>query len=238
MRLNRLHLPIAAALFGGLLVPCLVAGDPWDEMFEQPLVKWALEIGDAKSLPWGTPSTWNSFAPGYDLEQVSTDALALLTPDAQVLPRMETLRRAIAYSQKDPSIAYQLLAALNGRVRDADSAGKPDPLAWFDLGYAFEASRQAVWLKKEFLGDLNGYSLVTRAIQVIGDADPRTLEMQFAAGLILLEPKGQHPYYPHFKTAVRGATEGSLVAKNLLLHLRDKFEAKTLEEMRKSRYLR
>jgi hypothetical protein len=237
MRLNSFSFATAAALFGGLLVPSLVAGDPWDDMFEQPLVKWALEIGDAKSLPWGVPLTWNALAAGYDQQQVSTDALALLASDTQVLARMETLRRAIAYSQKDPRIAYQLLAALNSRVRDADSSGKPDALAWFDLGYAFEASRQAAWLKKEFLGDLNGYSLVMRAIRVIGDADPRALEMQFAAGLILLEPKGQHPYYPHFKTVVRANIQGSLLEKNLLRHLSDKFEAKSLDEMRKSRYL-
>lgn len=238
MRLNSLSLPTAATLLGGLLAPCLMAGDPWDEMFEQPLVKWALEIGDAKSLPWGAPLAWNAPAAGYDLQQVSTDTLAMLAPDTKVLPRMETLRRAIVYSQKDPRIAYQLLAALNGRVRDADSAGKPDALAWFDLGYAFEASRQAAWLKKEFLGDLNGYSLVLKTIRVMGDADPRALDMQFAAGLILLEPKGQHPFYPHFKTVVRGATEGSLLEKNLLRHLHGKFEADTLAEMRKSRYLR
>jgi hypothetical protein len=151
---------------------------------------------------------------------------------------METLRRAIVYSRKDPRIGYQLLAALNGRVREADGAGKPDALAWFDLGYAFEAARQAAWLKKEFLGDLNGYSLVMKAIRVMGEADPRALDMQFAAGLILLEPKGQHPFYPHFKAVVRGTSEGSLLERNLLLHLRDKFEANTLAEMRKSRYLR
>lgn len=238
MRFNSLSFPTAVAMLGGLLAPCLVAGDPWDEMFEQPLVKWALEIGDAKSLPWGDPLAWDALAPGYDLQKVSIDTLALLTPATQVLPRMETLRRAIAYSRKDPRIGYQLLAALNGRVRDADSAGKPDALAWFDLGYAFEASRQAAWLKNEFLGDLNGYSLVMKAIRVIGETDPRALDMQFAAGLILLEPKGQHPFYPHFKTVVRGTSEGSLLERNLLLHLHDKFEANTLAEMRQSRYLR
>ena len=238
MRLNSLAFPTAAAVLGSLLTPCLVASDPWDEMFEQPLVKWALDIGDAKSLPWGAPLSWDAPANGYDLQQVPADALALLTPDTPVLPRLETLRRAIVYSRKDPRIGYQLLAALNGRVRDADSAGKPDALAWLDLGYAFEAARQAAWLKKEFLGDLNGYSLVMRAIRVIGDADARALEMQFAAGLILLEPKGQHPFYPHFKTVVRANIEGSLLEKNLLRHLHDKFEANTLAEMRKSRYMR
>jgi hypothetical protein len=234
MRRQLLSLLIASAV----LVPSLTAADPWDEMFEQPLVKWALEIGDARSLPWGTPRSWDALAPGYDLQTVPADVLTLLTPDAPVLARMETIRRATAYSRKDPRIAYQVLAALSGRVRDADAAGKPDALACFDLGYAFEAARQAAWLKQDVLPDLNGYSLVTRAIRMVGNSDRRVLELEFAAGLILLEPKGQHPYYPHFKTAVRGAGEGSLLEKNLLLHLTGKFEAKTLEEMRRSRYLR
>jgi hypothetical protein len=220
MRLYPLSLLIAASLF---------AGDPWDEMFEQPLVNWVLDIGAAKSLP---------LSPTYDGGQAPTDALALLTPDAPVLARMETIRRTIVYSRNDPRLAYQLLASLSGRVRDAEGAGKPEPLAWFDLGYAFEAARQAAWLKKELLPNLNGYSLVMQAIRVIGDADPRALDLQFAAGLILIEPKGQHPYYPHFKTVVRGTSEGSLLEKNLLLHLARTFEATTLEGMRTSRYLR
>ncbi len=210
---------------------------PWREMFEQPLVKWALEIGDAKSLPWGDPHSWNSGAQHYDIERVSADAQALLAPETPVLARMETLRRAVVYSEKDSRLAYQLLAALGSRVREADDSAKPDAMALFDLGYFFEACRQASWLKKEYLGDLNGYSLVMKAIRMAGNGAPGALEMQFAAGLILLEPKGQHPYYPHFKTVVREVSKGTLLEKNLLIHLKDKFEADTLEGMRASRYL-
>ena len=149
---------------------------------------------------------------------------------------METLRRAVAYSEKDPRVAYQLLAALTNRVRDAEAPPGPGATALFDLGYFFEACREAKWLKKEYLGDMNGYSLVTRAIRMNG-AGPATLEMQFAAGLILLEPKGQHPYYPHFKTVVREVAKGTLLEKNLVNHLKDEFEADTLEGMRASKYL-
>ncbi len=141
------------------------AADPWEEMFEQPLVKWALDIGDAKSLPWGDPRSWNGLAPGYDIAQAPGDALALLTPEAPVLARMETMRRLIAYSERDPRIAYQTLAALTIRAREADTAGKADVFASFDLGYFFEACRQAKWLRTELLGDMNGYSLVMRAIR-------------------------------------------------------------------------
>lgn len=237
MRLKNSCLRIGTAFLVILLGSVARAGDPWDELFEQPLVKWALEIGDAKSLPWGDPHSWNALAPGYNIAQVPGDTQALLVSDTPVLARMETMRRALAYSQQDPAVAYQVLAALVGRVREADAVGKADVLAWFDLGYFFEACRQAKWLKKEFLGDMNGYSLVMKAIRVAGNTDPGALEMQFAAGLILLEPKGQHPFYPHFKTVVREVKEGSLLEKNLLTHLKDKFEADTLAGMRASKYL-
>ena len=237
MRLNTFCFWLGLASLGFLSGPAATARDPWEEMFEQPLVKWALEIGDAKSLPWGDPHSWNGLAAGYDIQMVPGDTLALLVPDAPVLARMESLRRAVAYSQKDPRIALQVLAALVGRVREADAAGKPNVSAWFDLGYMYEASKQAEWLKNQPMDDLNGYSLVVKAAEVAGGNASGALEMQFACGLILLEPKGQHPYYPHFRTAVLGAREGTLLGENLLLHLRDKFEASTLAEMRKSRYL-
>ena len=213
------------------------AADPWEEMFEQPLVKWALDIGEARSLEWGDPNSWNARAPGYHVEKVPADVQALLAPDTPVLARMETMRRAIAYSQQDPAIAYQVLAALVGRVREADASGKADVFALFDLGYFFEACRQGKWLKTEYLGDMNGYALVMKAIRLSGPSAPGALEMQFAAGLILLEPKGQHPYYPHFKTVVKEVKEGTLLEKNLITHLKDKFEADTLAGMRASKYL-
>jgi len=225
-------------VFGVVAALAASAADPWETMFEQPLVRWPLAIGDARSLPWGDPLGWDAISPGYDVQQVPADTLAVLSPETPVLARMETIRRALVYSRTDPRVAYQVLAALTGRVRDADGAGKADVLAWFDLGYLVESFRQARWLNTESLVEVNGYSLVMKAIRVAGDSAPGALEMQLAAGLALLEPKGQHPYYPHFKTVVRGASEGSLLEKNLLLHLRDKFEANTLAEMRKSRYLR
>ena len=71
----------AGALAGvTLLCPPVRAGNPWEDMFEQPLVKWALDIGVAKSLPWGNPAVWNAVSPGYALDKVSADAQALLTP--------------------------------------------------------------------------------------------------------------------------------------------------------------
>ena len=237
MNLKTLSFLFAVALLCISLTSQALAADPWDEMFEQPLVKWALAIGDAKSLPWGDPNSWNAPAPGYDVQKVPGDTLALLVPETSILARMETMRRTIVYGQKDPAVAYQVLAALVNRVAEAETAGKADALAWFDLGYFFEACREAKWLKLELLGDRNGYSLVMRAIRVTGNADPGALEMQFAAGLILLEPKGQHPYYPHFKTLVKGVKEGTLLEKNLLTHLKDKFEADTLAGMRASKYL-
>lgn len=231
------NMAILAALALLPLPGIAMAADPWEEMFEQPLVKWALIIGEAKSLPWSNPQVWDSIDPNYDAAQAPVDALRLLAPETPALARMETLRRTVVYARQKPGVAYQLLAALSNRVAEAESAGKIDPLALFDLGYYYEACRQAPWLKWEFLGDRNGYALVMRVIQLLGAAAPDALEMQFAAGLILLEPRGQHPYYPHFKTVVKAVQPGALLEKNLVRHLSRTFEADSLEEMRKSRYL-
>jgi len=223
-----------AALLGG--APAFGA-DPWDVMFEQPLVKWALVIGETKSLPWKDAAVWDATMPGYDAGRAAAETLEILSPGTPVLARMETMRRAIVYSRVDPGVAYQILAALDRRVQEAQVSGKADALAIFDLGYFFEACRQAAWLKTEWLGDRNGYALVIQASQFLGASFPERLEIQFAAGLILLEPKGQHPYYPHFKTVVKEAKEGTLLEKNLVTHLRRTFEADSLEAMRKSKYL-
>jgi hypothetical protein len=78
---------------------------PWDEMFERPLVRWALQIGEAKSLPWGDPRSWKAGAQDYDIDRVPADAQALLTPETPVLARMETLRRVVAlYGQSLPAM--------------------------------------------------------------------------------------------------------------------------------------
>ncbi len=123
-----------------------------------PLICHALNIGGAKSLPWNKEDAsydndmWSlSGKTDYDLSRLVADTLDLLTPSAPVIVRMETIRRATLYAQKDQRIAKELLLKLRSRALDSDAQqpvlseakGGADALAWFDLGYLVECYKQA-----------------------------------------------------------------------------------------------
>ena len=91
--------------------------------------------------------------------------------------------------------------------------GRPQALALFDYGYLIESYRQSLPADSEMLGGLDGYSSVTKAIQLSG-GDP---EMEFAAAIIAIHP-ARATQAGHLQRAVAGAAEGSLLAQNLVLH--------------------
>lgn len=192
-----------------------------------PLICHAIDIGQAKSLPW-TSGGWNlSGQENYDLSHLVGDTLAILNSDTPVLVRMETLRRATIYAQKDPQVAQGLLSALRNRAATSDAQGRPDALAWFDAGYLVEAYKQANWIYEKAPGmvanrgwvrsekpnlamGLNGSAWVTKAISLRG-SDP---EMEFAAALITLEGQPRD-HQEHVKRAMAGAQSDPLLAQNL-----------------------
>ena len=93
----------------------------------------------------------------------------------------------------------------------SDAAGRPDALAWFDVGYLAEAYKQ--WMGKDGpnpAAGLDGYSLVRKAISLRG-SDP---EMEFAAALITL-PSPDSAHRDHVQKAMAGAKNDSLLAQNL-----------------------
>lgn len=179
-----------------------------------PLVCWPFDIGTAKSLPWGG-SRWHDAQPGYDTKQLAGDTLALLTLDAPVLVRMETLRRAAIYGQRDPQAAKELFSRLEERAESAKSPDKPDPLALFDWGYFAETYRQVDGASSlELAAKVDGYKLIQRALALRG-LDP---QMEFAAALVAWVA-GQHGVSEkHLANAAAGAADGSLLAKNLVTH--------------------
>jgi hypothetical protein len=101
-----------------------------------PLLCFPFDIGNARSLPMGH-GDWRSVDPKYDVSQLVTDTLALLTPGTPVIVRMETLRRATIYAAANPDLAKGLMGALKTR------ADAKVPLAAFDLGYLVEAYMEA-----------------------------------------------------------------------------------------------
>jgi hypothetical protein len=177
-----------------------------------PLICHPFDIGGAKSLPWAGGRDFNSPDPRYDVSRLVQDTLNLLTPETPVIVRMETLRRAGLYGVKDQRAEYELLARLTGRALSAEAAGKPDALALFDAGYLIETLKQLNWLyKRDLTEGLDGAALVQKAIRNGGDP----AAMEFAAALM-----GGYVSWPneHYRRALAEASEGSLVARNLVAH--------------------
>jgi hypothetical protein len=186
-----------------------------------PLICHPIEIGQAKSLPWVEFNQRRST--DYDLKNLSRDTLAILDSRTPVLVRMETLRRATIYARQDPQAAKELITRLQARAANSDAAGRPDALAWFDVGYLAEAYKQ--WMGKgepNPAAGLDGYSWVSKAISLRG-SDP---EMEFAAALITLtSPGGAHR--DHVQKALAGAEQDPLLARNLASH----FDHQTISEL-------
>lgn len=174
-----------------------------------PLVCHAIEIGQAKTLPW-VDLNYQKGNGNYDLNNLTADTLAILDSNPSVLVHMETLRRATLYARQDAQAAKQLITRLHARATNADSS-KAGGLAWFDVGYLAEAYKQ--WIGKgepNPASGLDGYAWVTRAIGLRG-SDP---EMEFAAALITLNaPNRDHNV--HVQKAMAGAKTDLLLARNL-----------------------
>lgn len=189
-----------------------------------PLICHTFEIGDAKSLPWISHS-WNlSGGENYDTKDLVKDTLEILSPNTPVLVRMETLRRATLYARKDPLAAKELLARLHARATSAESAGRPDALAWFDAGYLVETYKQ--WIGKDMphmtdgmrmdpnpAAAVDGYAMVKKAI-ALRKVDP---QIEFAAALITLSGP-QEAHRQHAQRAMAGAKADALLAQNLATH--------------------
>jgi len=190
-------LPAVTVLLSALLLTSVPA---WAG---PPLICQPIDIGSAKSLPWKSATGWQGVDPSYDVARLSDDTLALLTPGAPVPVRRETLRRAALYAATEAGLAEQLVARLAARALDAEAAGKPDPLAWFDAGYFAETLRQAAfvyrfemltpeqqaaWIIRDDAAWLDGYSWVEKAIRMGGK------DMKQALPLIEAYRKADRPY--------------------------------------------
>ena len=185
------------------------------------LICHPIEIGQAKSLPWVEFNHRGST--DYDLKNLSRDTLAILDSRAPVLVRMETLRRATIYARQDPQVAKELITRLQARAANSDATGRPDALAWFDVGYLAEAYKQ--WMGRgepNPAAGLDGYSWVRKAIGLRG-SDP---EMEFAAALITL-PNPDSAHRDHVQKAMAGAQNDPLLAQNLASN----FNRRTISEL-------
>src|SRR5437763_2492334 len=126
-----------------ILITAIIIGSSLVALAGPPLICHAVNIGDAKSLPWVSNSWKLSGEEHYDTNHLADDTLNLLTPNMPVIVRMETLRRAALYGQQNSAGAKEILFKLRSRALDGGTQGKPDALALFDLGYFVECLKQA-----------------------------------------------------------------------------------------------
>jgi hypothetical protein len=197
---SRLVIGVAATLFG--LTTFAHAGPP--------LICHAIQIGQARTLPW-VDLNYQKGSGSYDLKNLVGDTLAILDANTPVLVRMETLRRATIYARQDPRVAKELLTRLVARTDDAD-AGNAGALAWFDAGYLAETYKQ--WMGRgepNPASGIDGYGWVAKAISLRGS----DAEMEFAAALITMMSGPEHDYNGHVERATAGAKGDPLLAQNL-----------------------
>ena len=198
----------ASLLVAGLLAVEAAVGGP-------PLICHPVDIGEAKSLPWGS----GAFAESrdYSPSQVVGDTLALLAKETSVLLHMETLRRAALYTDRDSDLAVGLLAGLMARALNSEAAGTSDALAWLDVGYLAQCYHQLqtgrLALECGSAQGVIGYGWIQRAIDLRGN----DAELEFAAAMVTA--LADTPAHRAHVARVRKLTaDDSLVRRNLEHH--------------------
>lgn len=188
-----------------------------------PLLCVEIDIGDAKSLPWGKGAF--DTGKGLDRKRIVRQTLEVLKTADSTLVRMETLRRATVHLERDEPQCESLLARLawialdqdaNPNASDADRAR-----AWFDAGYfaacLWHAGLDIGW-KPGWDSDAQGYSWLTHAIRLSG-GDPT---MHFATANAVhpgMRKSRRDLYEAHMRPAIVGAGKDGLLRRNIDAHL-------------------
>ena len=180
-----------------------------------PLICFPFQTEGGKLIVWGTGSGWNTPDRAYDVKKLVADTNAVLTPDAPILTRMENLRRATIYAQRDPQVADALLKSVMNRALGTTT----DARAWFDAGYLIESFKQASAIREMRNADSHAWAAVDETIKVDGynwvkkamAMTAPSAEMEFAASLMTQGALARE----HRARAVAAAPKNSLVAKNI-----------------------
>ena len=179
-----------------------------------PLICHPYNIGEAKSLPWGTGPNWDNPDPHYNVKNLAADTVAILDQAPTTLVRMETLRRAVIYGSNDHDAARALLTQLRNREATNEKSAKPSASAFFNYGYMLATLKQIEWKYKEDLtGGVDGYPLVQKALAI----EPDSSEMHFAAAIMMSSPPRPAERDEHLRKA-RAAKNDALLAQNISTH--------------------
>lgn len=182
-----------------------------------PLICHSVDVPSGKSLPWG-PNAFEKDK-NYNASNVVRDTLDLLTPELPIPTRMETLRRATLYIDRDRERANALLGSLMARALDNEAIEKPSALSYFDAGYlaacyhqtGTEATFGPAITKGEGASSIPGYAWVVKAIS-LKSGKP---EMELAAALIAVESRGPEGQ-AHLKNAFAAGLPNSPQTEGLL----------------------
>jgi hypothetical protein len=179
----------------------------------------------APLLPWAEGKSWRLPDPAYERAGLVEDTLALLSPEAPFLARMENMRRAAIYAEADSAAAAALLRAVVERTKTEPADARVAALQWFDAGYLVETYRQLgliyehgmlpgpkgwVSLVPADLKDLDGYELLQRSLAL---APAAKAEIDFASSLMTREPLTATLR----QRAAAAAEPKSLLAQNLAI---------------------
>jgi hypothetical protein len=175
-----------------------------------PLLCFPFEIGNARSLPMGG-GDWRSIDPRYDASHLVADTVRWLSPDAPIVVRMETIRRATVYASRNPAQAAALLDRLQQRASVSDANA---PLAVFDYGYLVETFKQATYLfgrPNQAVQNIDGYNLVMKAAAMTGDPG-----IEFALAVMTRDnTRGNDVYRAHLARVLAAAPANPLIASNI-----------------------
>ncbi len=179
-----------------------------------PAICHPVEIGNAKSIPWGN----NAFDKkrGYSKSDVIDDTIEVLNFSDSALVHMETLRRATLYLDRSTQQATTLQAALMARALDSEIKPKGDALAWFDAGYLAQCYDQTGIDTGVTCGKAQGvigYGWIKKAISL----NENDAELQFGAAMATVLA-GIKEHDEHAARVRKMAKEDSLVLKNLEVH--------------------
>jgi hypothetical protein len=191
-----------------------------------PILCHPLDIAKAKSIPMGSGSM--ECSSGLGPAKAADEAVAILKSESSPLVRMETLRRATVYVNKDQPLAKSLFARVMALSLDAQTS-KDDQraaAALFDAGFLAACYHEMsidLGFKAGEADGIPGYAWIKSAIDKLPTSAPERAEMEFGAALAAHPMEHNSPnvraiYDAHLKCAADGAKEGSLLAANIKAH--------------------
>ncbi len=203
-----------------LILVCALglASGPAPAYFGPPTICFPIEIGNARSLPFGQDAF--EIEKSYPLEKLVDDTVRILDRSPDALVHMETLRRAVVYLFEAKRVAKKgldakelranLLDRLRQRLLDMEASGRKErrgrSLRWMDLSFLMAAYH---FTGSRVPGKLDAY--LARAAEL----DPKDSALQFGMLMCRYARRGARDWKPAMQRILElEKDEDSLVMRN------------------------